>query len=95
MTKEIDYSEFVKLFRTDDTIEANEYLDLGWILLNVEKVQVAEQSFNTYFMLGWNKPIDAITYGRSYSQRLKDGLKEKYGDKGDKIDIETNNDVPF
>lgn len=38
MTKEIDYSEFVKLFRTDDTIEANEYLDLGWILLNVEKV---------------------------------------------------------
>lgn len=92
MTKEIDYHEFVKLFRTSDTIEANEYLDLGWILLNVEKVQVAEQSFNTYFVLGWNKPLEEIECGRSYSQRLKDGLKEKYGYN---IDIETNNDVPF
>ena len=79
MTKEIDYSKFVKLFRTDDTIEANEYLDLGWILLNVEKVQVAEQSFSTYFVLGWKKPIEDIKYGRDYGQRMKDEYNVYYG----------------
>ena len=92
MTKEIDYHEFVKIFRTNDTIEANEYLDFGWILLNVEKVQVGEQSFNTYFVLGWNKPIDEISYGRSYSQRMDNNLKERYGNN---IDTGINPDVPF
>lgn len=80
MTKEIDYHEFVKIFRTNDTIEANEYLDFGWILLNVEKIQVAEQSFNTYFVLGWNKPIQDVKYGRDYGQRMKDEYKAYYGE---------------
>ena len=46
------YSGFVRLYETDSSVEANEYLECEWVLLNVVKTQVAEESWNTYYVLG-------------------------------------------
>ena len=51
-------------------MEANEYLECGWILLNVVKTQVAEESWNTYYVLGWNTDVENIKRGRSWKERV-------------------------
>ena len=51
------YSGFVRLYETDSSVEANEYLECEWVLLNVVKTQVAEESWSTYYVLGWNKDV--------------------------------------
>ena len=79
MTKEnISYEGFVRLHETDSCIEANEYLEHGWVLLNVVKTQVAKESWTTYYIVGWNKSIDNIKYGRPYGERLRQEFKEKF-----------------
>lgn len=74
------YSNFLILHETSDSVEANEYLVCGWTLLNVVKTQVAEESWNTYYVLGWNKKIEDVKRGRSWKERLdsdvEDYLKE-------------------
>ncbi|WP_201592041.1 hypothetical protein [Psychrobacter fozii] len=74
------YSGFVRLYETDSSVEANEYLECEWVLLNVVKTQVAEESWNTYYVLGWNKKVEDIKRGRSWKERLdsdaEDYLKE-------------------
>lgn len=64
------YNKFIRLYETSDSVEANEYLEYGWVLLNVVKTQVAEESWNTYYVLGWNKELENISRGRSYKQRI-------------------------
>lgn len=90
------YSKFIRLYETGDSVEANEYLELGWVLLNVVKTQTAEESWTTYYVLGWNKDIENISRGRSYKQRLSDDFEKKYGRKPDSINPEDYDlDVPF
>lgn len=38
------YNKFIRLHETSDSVEANEYLECGWVLLNVVKTQVSEES---------------------------------------------------
>lgn len=64
------YSGFVRLYETDSSVEANEYLECEWVLLNVVKTQVAEESWNTYYVLGWNKKVEDIKRGRSWKERV-------------------------
>ncbi|WP_314885564.1 hypothetical protein [Psychrobacter immobilis] len=64
------YSGFVRLYETDSSVEANEYLECEWVLLNVVKTQVAEESWNTYYVLGWNKKVEDIKRGRSWKERM-------------------------
>ncbi len=70
------YSKFKRVYETSDSIEANEYLELGWVLLNVIKTQIAEESWNNYYILGWNKESEELQRGRTYSQRIRAGLSE-------------------
>lgn len=70
------YSKFVRLYETSSSVEANEYLECGWTLLNVTKTQVAEESWSTYYVLGWDKDIESISRGRSYKQRLDDEFEK-------------------
>lgn len=64
------YNKFIRLHETSDSVEANEYLECEWVLLNVVKTQVSEESWNTYYVLGWNKKVEDIKRGRSWKERM-------------------------
>ena len=64
------YNKFIRLHETSDSVEANEYLECGWVLLNVVKTQVSEESWNTYYVLGWNTDAENIKRGRSWKERI-------------------------
>lgn len=49
------FEDVCQLFSTSSSREANDYLNLGWILLNVESIQHSEHGWNTGFVLGWKK----------------------------------------
>ena len=85
------YSGFVKLYETDSSIEANEYLECEWVLLNVVKTQVAEESWNTYYVLGWNKKIEDIKRGRSWKERMDADIENYRKDRNKSVpdDLDT------
>ena len=85
------YSSFKKIYQTSDSIEANEYLDLGWILLNVVKTQVAEESWSVYYVLGWSGKVEDIKRGKTFGERLKAEFKEQHGETLDDF-LTTNSD---
>lgn len=89
------YNKFVRLHETSDSLEANEYLECGWVLLNVVKTQVSEESWNTYYILGWNKCIEDIKRGRGYKERVKGEFEEKYGKSPESVLATENDDTPF
>ena len=89
------YSRFVRLHETDSSIEANEYLECEWVLLNVVKTQVAEESWNTYYVLGWNKRIEDIKRGRCYEERIKEEFEKKYGQRPESILVNESGDDLF
>lgn len=78
MSDKTDYSAFVQLYETNDSIEANEYLDCGWKLLDVVKTQVADNSWSTYYVLGWNNSIDVIVRGRNFIERMASEIDTMY-----------------
>lgn len=75
------YSGFVRLYETDSSVEANEYLECEWVLLNVVKTQVAEESWNTYYVLGWNKKVEDIKRGRSWKERIDADIENHKNDR--------------
>lgn len=77
------YSNFKRVYETDSSIEANEYLELGWVLLNVVKTQTAKESWTTYYVLGWDGKVEDIKRGRTFGERLKSELKEKRSENED------------
>lgn len=89
------YSKFIRLYETSDSVEANEYLEFGWTLLNVVKAQVAEESWNTYYTLGWDKRIEDIKRGRSYEERIRHEFEAKYGQSPQSALVTKNNDTLF
>ncbi len=52
-----NFEDICQLFSTSSSKEANEYLGLGWVLLNVESSQYSEHGWNTGFVLGWKKSL--------------------------------------
>jgi len=89
------YNKFIRLHETSDSVEANEYLECGWVLINVVKTQVAEESWNTYYVLGWNKELENISRGRSYKQRMDNDFEKKYGQSSGSILATENDDASF
>lgn len=81
------YSGFKKIYETSDSIEANEYLDLGWVLLNVVKTQIAEESWSVYYVLGWSGMVEDIKRGKTFSERMEAELKEQDGDSLDDFEV--------
>lgn len=69
------YKKFIRLHETSDSVEANEYLECEWVLLNVVKTQVSEESWNTYYVLGWNKKVEDIKQGRSWKERMDTNIE--------------------
>ena len=89
------YSKFIRLYETSDSVEANEYLECGWTLLNVVKTQVAEESWNTYYVLGWNKRIEDIKRGRCYEERIKKEFEKKYAQSPESFLANASGDILF
>lgn len=85
------YSGFVRLYETDSSVEANEYLECEWVLLNVVKTQVAEESWNTYYVLGWNKKVEDIKRGRSFKERMDADIENYKKDRNKSVpdDLDT------
>jgi len=54
------FEDICQLFSTSSSKEANEYLGLGWVLLNVESAQYSEHGWNTGFVLGWKKSLGEV-----------------------------------
>lgn len=55
MTTHGRFEEIVQVHSTHSSREVNDYLGLGWVMLNVESSQYSEHGWNSVFVLGWKK----------------------------------------
>lgn len=85
------YNKFIRLYETSDSVEANEYLECGWVLLNVVKTQVYEESWNTYYVLGQNKKVEDIKRGRSWKERLDTDIENYKEDRNKFVSDDLDN----
>lgn len=57
MEKQYNYTNIIQVLQTSSEKTVNEYLDLGWVLLNVATECRDDPRFSEYteFTLGWDK----------------------------------------
>lgn len=53
MTTHGRFEDIVQVHSTHSSREVNDYLGLGWVMLNVESSQYSEHGWNSVFVLGW------------------------------------------
>ncbi len=58
MSDNINYEKVVEVAHADNASRVNEYLQLGWVLLNVESNQYSEHGWSTSYAIGWMKDGD-------------------------------------
>ncbi|NOX08062.1 MAG: hypothetical protein GXP22_00995 [Gammaproteobacteria bacterium] len=62
MGEKIDYQNISEVAYTDSKEKANAYLQLSWVMLNIESTQYSEHGWNTSFVFGWLKNNGEIKY---------------------------------
>lgn len=57
MDKQYNYPDIIKVFSTSREETVNEYLEIGWVLLNIVTDCHDDPKFSEYtvFTLGWDK----------------------------------------
>ena len=47
------FKDVIEVYKTYSDTEANKYLNLGWVMLNVESQQSGAHDWHSVFVLGW------------------------------------------
>ena len=54
------FKDIIEVYKTHSDKVANEYLNLGWVMLNVESQQSGAHDWNSVFVLGWLRTSGAV-----------------------------------
>lgn len=59
------FKDVTEVYKTYSEQAANEYLKLGWIMLNVESQQSGAHDWHSVFVLGWFKTSGDVAHPKS------------------------------